>query len=142
MRKIKDLVTVQLEIVFMLFPIDSERYDFADALERILICRESGGLESGWASEDPRVNQAVLDVIATLAISSRALAAVSFRPGANHSDISHERACRCEATIGREAYRLAIQSDTEYEAEAAFTSLMMRMLLVRLWSEHGRKPVH
>lgn len=141
MRKIKDLVTVQFETLFTLFPIDDERYELITALNAITRKRENESEGDRWAVEDPRVNQAVLDTIATFAISARALAAISCHPNAKHSSITRERADRCEATVGRIAYRSALIAGDEYGIELTLVNCLLRSLVTMFLSDLGSKLV-
>jgi hypothetical protein len=135
MTKVRDLVTVMMDSVFMQFPVDDERYELILAVGRRWHCRLYGN-DSVLPSGDAHVNLTIASLVETLQRGSDALAAESFRPQDLLSKLDYDRARRTYASIDREQYREAIQRVTEPKAAAALVTTLLGNLYEQLLVLH------
>jgi hypothetical protein len=135
MTKVKDLITVAADNVFVHFPIDTERYELRVALGRRWACRVNGGYAGVLPSEDVHLNSAVFSLEETLGLSAKALAATSFRPNDKHTRLTQDRAYRARGSLDRDEYRDAIRCRTEEKCAAKLLTYLLGRLYWRLASE-------
>lgn len=104
MTKIKDLVTVSLDSMLVLFPIDSERYELAIAVGQHWKHRNNG-LTDALPSGDKFLNDTVLALEDTFIRNADALASVLYEPNAYADDKDAQgRARRTRASIEDEVF--------------------------------------
>jgi hypothetical protein len=99
MTKIKDLVTVQVDSAFSLFPIDSERYELCIAAIDYLRTTYIGGPERPSPDRDERVKEFLAQIDSNFNTCASAYVATRIDPEGQYLPIVLDRAKRCEASL-------------------------------------------
>lgn len=95
--KIKDLVAVNVDTAYSLFPIDSERYELVVAV-RDIVATPLGAAEVVIRHSDSRIEEFLSQVYKNFYLGAEAAGKVYYSQDANVSAITLDRARRCEAS--------------------------------------------
>jgi hypothetical protein len=137
MTKVKDLVTVLVDRVFVVFPIDDERYELVVALGRRWYNRKVGTGDA-LASGDAHINLTIDAIQETCQYGANALAALYFRPSEWISRLDRNRAARANESLDNSDYREATRARSEKKMASCLVTLLLGNLYERLLVLHAQ----
>jgi len=127
--KIKDLVAVNVDTAFSLFPIDSERYELIVAV-RDIVATPLGAAMVTVNHPDTKISEFLMQVYKNFSLGAEAVQKTWHSGEANVSAITLDRAQRCEASYSSWFwFNLDFNgySDTPFQAD--FNHLWLEFLL-------------